>query len=324
MEVHKARHKVKCGSGKPLEEAAQIEAELARIATEMQEIVSERRKILQDLDLFVLDNSIRESTVGQLRSHTLKNKLEIFEQVKKVGIKDIIIASFSHMTAVDDDFVQYLKDHDEDFSHFYSFSEITEGVKDGRCDTETIPVSLQKNRDFGIPNTIFEIDLASEDIEWETKFTMDDMCKLVQKWSMWVYSNISKSAQILFNFRDFPVAMSKFPKRVLELVQFLSKITLKYRPFGVCFEDALGEYLPEELETWIASVRRIMTANGWLDGKILAHVHQKWDLQTAAQLDCLCAGADGIWASLCEEGAALGHACSAVTIMNLVRLGNSY
>ncbi len=33
-----------------------------------------RVQILQDMDFFVLDNSIRESTVGQLRGHTLENK----------------------------------------------------------------------------------------------------------------------------------------------------------------------------------------------------------------------------------------------------------
>ena len=66
-----------------------------------------------------------------------------------------------------------------------------------------------------------------------------------------------------------------------------------------------------------------MDNNGWPDGKILVHIHQKWDLQTASQLDCLSAGADGVWASLCEEGAALGHACSSITMMNLVRMGNT-
>jgi len=301
----------------------EIEAEVTRVEADINEVKSKKRGRLKELDLFVLDNSIRESTVGQLRSHTLQNKLDIFEQVKKVGIKDVIIASFSHMTRVDDDFVQYLKDHNEDFTHFYSFSEITEGIKDGRCDTDTIPVSLQKNRNFGIPNTIFEVDLANEDIEWETKFTTDDMCQLIQKWTMWVYDNISTNARVLFNFRDFPVAMSIAPKRMLKVVQFLSKFPVEHQPFGLCFEDPMGEYLPEELEAWTASVRRIMTANGWLDGKILVHIHQKWDLQTASQLDCLSAGADGIWASLCEEGAAMGHACAAVTMMNLIRLGNT-
>ena len=73
----------------------------------MQEIVSNIYicMILQDMHLFILDNSIRESTVGQLYSHTLQKKLEIFEQMKKVGSRDIIIA-FSHMTVGDDDFVQ--------------------------------------------------------------------------------------------------------------------------------------------------------------------------------------------------------------------------
>lgn len=40
-------------------------------------------------------------------------------------------------------------------------------------------------------------------------------------------------------------------------------------------------------------------------------------------LDSLAAGADGIWCSMAEEGAALGHACSAGTLANLARLGNS-
>ena len=31
----------------------------------------EKRKDLQELDLFVLDNSLRESTVGQVRGHSL-------------------------------------------------------------------------------------------------------------------------------------------------------------------------------------------------------------------------------------------------------------
>ena len=39
--------------------------------------------------------------------------------------------------------------------------------------------------------------------------------------------------------------------------------------------------------------------------------------------ECLKAGANGIWASACQEGAGLGHACSTVTVMNLVRLGNT-
>lgn len=56
---------------------------------------------------------------------------------------------------------------------------------------------------------------------------------------------------------------------------------------------------------------------------LLVHVHEKWGLGDMTQLTCLYNGANGIWASLCEEGAALGHACSTLTIMNLIRIGNT-
>ena len=41
----------------------------------------EKRKVLKEVNLFVLDNSLRESTVGQLRGHTIENKWKIYEQV---------------------------------------------------------------------------------------------------------------------------------------------------------------------------------------------------------------------------------------------------
>ena len=66
-----------------------------------------------------------------------------------------------------------------------------------------------------------------------------------------------------------------------------------------------------------------MDKAGWHDGILTVHVHEKWGLADMAVLECLTHGANGIWASICEEGAALGHACSIVTIMNLVRLGNT-
>ena len=43
---------------------------------------AERRKALRQRELFVLDNSLRESTVGQLRGHTIENKWKIYEEVR--------------------------------------------------------------------------------------------------------------------------------------------------------------------------------------------------------------------------------------------------
>lgn len=41
----------------------------------------DKRRDLSKMKLFVLDNSLRESTVGQLRGHTIENKWKIYEQV---------------------------------------------------------------------------------------------------------------------------------------------------------------------------------------------------------------------------------------------------
>ena len=301
----------------------EIQEEVQRIKSHIEEVRVQKRERLQNLDFFCLDNSLRESTVGQLRSHTLENKKAILDQIKRCGIKTKIVASFANATRVDDEFVEYLIEKGEDFTDCFSFSEVSQdGVVNGTYETEKVPVGLAKNKKYGLYNTFFECDLVDANCQWGKKWTLKDQCQLLKKRINYVFDEISPKARILLNLRDFPVAMSSHPKRVLRFTKFLSRLPPSRRMFALCFEDPLGEYLPEELEAWTASIRRVMDANGWKDGKLLVHIHQKWDLQTASQLDCLSAGADGVWASLCEEGAALGHACSAVTMMNLVRMGN--
>ena len=46
--------------------------------------MDEKTETLRNLDLFVLDNSLRETKVGQLRGHTLENKRIIFDHVRDV------------------------------------------------------------------------------------------------------------------------------------------------------------------------------------------------------------------------------------------------
>lgn len=300
-----------------------VDAEVSRMTERVAEFRSQKLDRLKNLDLFCLDNSIRESTVGQLRSHTLENKIAIFEEVKKCGIKDMIVASFAHMTRVDDDFVQHLIDTGEDFSNFYSFSEVSEVLKDGVYDTEKIPIGLLKNKKYGLRHTFFEMDLANKDCDWGGKWTVEAHCQMLLRLFRWVRREIYQDARILVNVRDFGLCMASTPKRLLEFVRFLASLPPEERIFAFVFEDVLGDSLPEELEMWTASVRNVMDSCGWKSGKLLLHIHQQWDLQTAAVLSCLSAGADGVWASLCEEGASVGHACSTVTIMNLVRLGNT-
>ena len=57
---------------------------IARSIDRMHQDIEEqkdKRKALRQMELFVLDNSLLESTVGQLRGHTIENKWKIYEQV---------------------------------------------------------------------------------------------------------------------------------------------------------------------------------------------------------------------------------------------------
>ena len=187
---------------------------ISRVQADIEAVRMRKRERLRDLDFFILDNSIRESTVGQLRSHTIENKKQIYQEVKKCGIRNLVVATFAHMTRVDDDFCQWLKDEGEDFSQLFSFSEVTEGLRNGVYDTEKVPISLIKNKKYGLYNVVFEVDLANSDCAWDTKFTVDDMCQLILKWMRWVYDNINEKARLMLNFRDFPIAMAETPEPV--------------------------------------------------------------------------------------------------------------
>ncbi|XP_022093111.1 uncharacterized protein LOC110980590 [Acanthaster planci] len=280
----------------------------------------EKYQVLRDLDIFVLDNSIRESTVGQLRGHTLESKWQIYEEVKKCGFKHTIVASFSHMTRVDDIFIMQLKERGEDPEGLWAFSEITAGAKCKIPDTVNVPVGIRKLQPAGLYSVIFEVDLG--DIVYDfSKFSISDMCALLSKWIDWCFENLSPKAKMMFSFRDLPDVMPEHSDRVFEVVSYLANLPPNRRPFGMMFEEPRGKSLPEECGMWARYIRKVMEDNKW-KGHLLVHVHEKFGYCDATALQVLMDGADGIWASVCAEGASMGNAPSCVTLMNLIRLGN--
>ena len=62
-----------------------FQAQINRMNEDFRE-QNEKLKQLKELDLFVLDNSLRESTVGQLRGHTIENKWKIYNEVSQSHI----------------------------------------------------------------------------------------------------------------------------------------------------------------------------------------------------------------------------------------------
>jgi hypothetical protein len=182
------------------------------VASELGKSAS-KRETLRNLDLFVLDNSLRESTVGQIRAHTLENKWAILEEVKKCGYENIIVGSFSHVPRVDDKFVSQLSQKEPDMSKFFAFSEARE-----KESVDIIPVGLAKMFKYSIPNPIFEIDLAN--------FTGDDSVKEMRHLLSRRFKDTRKhfkDAKILVNLRDLAVSMMKHPNYVFDIVKFLAR-----------------------------------------------------------------------------------------------------
>ena len=231
-----------------------------QIDNDVSKIKRTKQDVWKNLDFMCLDNSLRETTVGQLTGHTVENKKKIFQEIEKCGFTDIIVASFNSMTRVDDDFVKWLQETQdkEAFSHFYSFSEITIGPnydENGHCtykyntgeNEDDLPVGMKKNKLYGLVNTIFEADLASDDVKWGDTWTVKDECELIDKRIRWIKDNISKESKIMFNMRDFPDVMIKDPLRMLSIVKYLSQMPQEYRLYGLLYEDPMGAILPTQL-----------------------------------------------------------------------------
>ena len=283
-------------------------------------VAQNRRNRLRELNCFVLDNSIRESTVGQIRGHTLENKLKIYEEVKKCGFKEIIVAWLDHTNRVDDHFVKLLIELGEDVCAMYCLVEYRECVFEGVPD-EVIPTGLIKMKELGLPNPILEIDLADSEVDY-AKFGVEKIWKLLLCRIEWINENLSKESKVMVNFRDFHVVMKIAPDRLLAIVSYLARLPSCMKPKAILVEEASGQFLPEEVAAWTAGVRKIMEKNGWASGNLLIHVHERWGMAQQVQLECLMEGANGIWASVCEEGVAVGHPSSSVTLMNLIQMGN--
>ncbi|XP_048588501.1 uncharacterized protein LOC5506209 [Nematostella vectensis] len=301
--------------------APPFQRQLRQARQALQETCRER-ETLRNLDIFVLDNTLRETTVGQLRGHTIDNKWAIYDQVKKIGFEHMIVASFNHMTRLGDTFIKQLHERGEDMTLKYAFTEFLEKIDENRVPIpDLIPVGMRKMKELGIGNAIIEIDLVYNGIDYK-KFTINKICDLLLERFRWIRANLnSKDPKIFVNLRDFFDAINKRPRRILKVVNYLSTLPPEDRPFGIVYEES-GKNFPETVGVWTRVIRDEMDRCGFQDGHLLVHVHEQWGMQDVTQLRCLANGANGIWAGLSKEGASMGHACSSVTLMNLVRMGN--
>merc|ERR1712048_308197 len=285
------------------------------------EHVRKEKEVLRNLDLFVLDNSLRETTVGMLRGHTLKNKRTIYEQVKKVGFNEVIVESFNHQNRLGEPFIRELVKIGEDMSNKWAFTELFDKTDADKVPINEIPIGLKKCKEFGLKNVIIEMDLMYFAVDY-SKFPVEAQLAMLSSRLKWIKENLSQDARVFVNLRDFSPAMKNCPEKQFKVISYIANLPTSERPFGLAYEEG-GRNLPEELAVWTSTTRQLMDDGGWTDGHLIVHVHEHFGMADIVQLECLANGATGIWAGLCEEGAAMGHASSCLTIINLIKLGNT-
>ena len=275
---------------------------------------------LRDLDLFVLDNTMRETTVGTLRGHTLENKKLIYEEVKKCKFQYFVIESFNHENRVGDVLLRELIEKGEDMSNAVGFSEVWESIAEKVPQDEPIPIGMRKCQEYGVKHVIFEIDLMYYKVDYET-FNMTEVCKMVGNRIRWMRENVANDSKIFLNLRDFGDTMTHHPDRIWKMTNFLASLPAEERITGIAYED-VGKYYKDLLGGWTKAVSKEMKRCGWNDGELIFHQHEQWGTMHGDVLEVLSMGATGVWCGLCAEGAAMGHADSCTTILNLIRLGN--
>ena len=113
-------------------------------------------------------------------------------------------------------------------------------------------------------------------------------------------------------------------RRLHTFVRCLARLPPDLRPFGLMFEDGVGETFHWEMADFVSGLRGIMDDSDWSEGHLLIHVHKGFGLGDAVVLDALAAGCTGMWGAVCEEGAGVGHVCSLSVLTNLARLGNEH
>ena len=99
-------------------------------------------------------------------------------------------------------------------------------------------------KELGLKNPIIEIDLVNSRIENSDN---NEVCQFLQTRFEWIKENLSLNSKKFVNFRDFPIAMRKYPSRLLNVVKFIGSLSESIRPIGLMYEDASGNLLPEDM-----------------------------------------------------------------------------
>lgn len=278
---------------------------------------------LRTMDLFILDNTLRQTSLGQVKGHLLSDRKNIFSALRESSITDIIVATFRDPKSFDDDFVSYLNSSGNKGINYYCFAELYDRVFDG-LPLEDVPLGLQKLMKYELKHVVIEMTLNDPFINWNV-CTFPSMLELIGQRLNYIKKSATSQkdlGRVLFHVRDAFECWKQpnLRKKLQQMIEFLAYNDSHV--FGLMVQETSGAMLPWEVAEAVGGMRMTMLQHGWHPSHLLIHVYKGFGLAETCLLAALGAGATGVWGGVCEEGAMSGHASSLAVASNLVRVGN--
>jgi hypothetical protein len=105
---------------------------------------------LQDVtDFFILDNSLRETSVGASRGHTLEEKRQIVSAMAETGLNEVILGSFGSKIAVDSQIAEQWRHLGKSFDSAWGFSDAYDWTGISGKDEDRLWTSIPEWMDAG-------------------------------------------------------------------------------------------------------------------------------------------------------------------------------
>lgn len=272
---------------------------------------------LRAIKPYLIDLSLRENPVGARVGQTLQNKLSILPQIREFGFDNILLGTLDYAIPdepeVDDDFLAYLRDRQADMNSCFAFTAMGIAQPDGSF---TPDPSQLKLRDYGVPNTLHEINLSKAGMAGQ--YDYETLRRSLPASIAWLNDNITGDdggrPRIIINIVDGCDALSENPKDAYSILSLLAEQPIE----GISLEDDRGTYMPFQVGAIVAAARCFLPP----PLKILVHMHTGGGFENASVIEALLNGADGAWGGLPKRSAVIGHASLGELIANLVRVGN--
>ena len=114
---------------------------------------------------FILDNSLRETSVAQERGHTFEDKDAILEAVMRTGMEDVLVGAFGDLGNVDEEWLAVLKQRNEILPTFTVFSNLFDLDFEEKPLFAKTPAGIDAAIKYGVQNIVIEVDLAWRDFQ---------------------------------------------------------------------------------------------------------------------------------------------------------------